>query len=67
TRTPIIAMTANAMKGDDQECFAAGMDGYIAKPVSLNVLQKTIAGQVLGKSEARSRNSGDHQPQILAR
>jgi len=44
--TPIIAMTANAMKGDDQECFAAGMDGYIAKPFSLNGLQKTIAQQM---------------------
>ena len=41
-RIPVIAMTANAMSGDRDRCLDAGMDDYIAKPVNLAELRRTL-------------------------
>jgi CheY-like chemotaxis protein len=41
-RIPIVAMTANAMQGDKEQCLAAGMDDYISKPINLSQLQAVL-------------------------
>jgi CheY-like chemotaxis protein len=52
---PIVAMTAHAMKGDDQRCLEAGMDGYLAKPIRSEEVYLLLDGfpGILVKAEAR--------------
>jgi signal transduction histidine kinase/DNA-binding response OmpR family regulator len=67
SKIPIIAMTANAMKGDDDKCFEAGMDDYIPKPIDVTMLQKKVdhwiskihpaSKSIIGKDQGNNINA----------
>jgi CheY-like chemotaxis protein len=55
---PIIAMTAHAMKGDEDRCMEVGMDAYVAKPLK--------AGELFAVLERLAAPSGDNVWDVAA-
>jgi signal transduction histidine kinase/DNA-binding response OmpR family regulator len=73
TPTPIIAVTANAMQGEEQRCLTAGMDAYLVKPVSIERLRGTLERWLpiqndgsVGRPTAFCRPVGAIDPNVLA-
>jgi PAS domain S-box-containing protein len=65
--TPIVALTAHAMKGEDAKCRAAGCTAYVPKPIEVDALLRTVA-EVTGSSMTHAaapqhpKNSADEAP-----
>jgi PAS domain S-box-containing protein len=59
TRIPVVAVTANAMKGEEERCLAAGMDAYLVKPVNIDLLRATLVRWLAIDETAEHGNGAD--------
>ena len=57
SHVPIVAMTAHAMKGDQERCLEAGMDAYIAKPIRAQALFEVVSRIARQRALAESPSS----------
>jgi CheY-like chemotaxis protein/HPt (histidine-containing phosphotransfer) domain-containing protein len=67
SRTPVVAVTANAMKGEEERCLAAGMDAYLVKPVNIDWLRATLVRWLAIDEAAEHANGGGGTPGAIDR
>jgi DNA-binding response OmpR family regulator len=65
-RTPIVAITANAMKGEEERCLASGMDAYLVKPVSIERLRATLERWLQVQAESNGGDRADEREPTAA-
>lgn len=58
TRLPIIALTANTSQGDEEKCYASGMDNFLTKPIDMKILEATIRDAL---SDRHTHNQALHK------
>jgi CheY-like chemotaxis protein/HPt (histidine-containing phosphotransfer) domain-containing protein len=67
--TPVVALTANAIKGDREKCLAAGCDDYLSKPINQDKLHEVLAKYLVAapvKPDITQENQADHNPQAAS-
>jgi PAS domain S-box-containing protein len=67
SRMPVVAVTANAMKGEEERCLAAGMDAYLVKPVNIDWLRATLVRWLAIDEAAEHANGGGATPGAIDR
>ena len=64
-RTPIVALTANALSGDAEKCFAAGMDRYLSKPFTSDQLYQVLESCVPEGTPIEAREPTEVEPEAV--